>query len=234
MTSYLTNLNIRKGLKRYFKFLNNSDNISQLQLLEPLSVIINLAIVSFKENNTKIAVNDNNMFIQSPYFYQGVVRYLYGNNREDVCFLLKPIMRALELYDPNKNSKIRYIFIKACLGLSKLKKCYNNTSSTVCHSLDLYISIINSHLNNNPITVESYQESKNTDELNLSVSTKVNIEKIFKDIWTEADIDLLHSMFKTIDTNKEISTTYIKSIINLIKSKKPEIDRRIVKTKNFL
>ena len=72
------------------------------------------------------------------------------------------------------------------------------------------------------------------DELNLSVSTKVNIEKIFKNIWTDDDIELLYSMFKTVDTNKEISNTYIKSITNLIKSKKPEIDRRIVKTKNFL
>ena len=234
MTSYLMNLNVSNGLKHYFKFFNNNDNASRLQLLEPLSVSINLAIVSFKENNTKIAVNDNNMFIQSPYFYQGIVRYLYGNNREDVCFLLKPIMRSLELYDPNKNPKIKYIFTKACLGLSKLKKCYNNTSSTVCHSLDLYISIITSYLDNNPIIVESYQESKNTGELNLSVSTKVNIEKIFKDIWTDDDIELLYSMFKTVDANKEISTTYIKSITNLIKSKKPEIDRRISKTKNFL
>ena len=234
MTSYLMNLNAKKNFKHYFKFLNNNDNMGRLQLLEPLSVIINLAIVSFKENNTKIAVNDNNMFIQSPYFYQGVVRYLYGNNREDVCFLLKPIMRSLELYDPGENEKIKYIFSKACEGLSKLKKCYNNSSSTVCHSLDLYISIIKSHLDGNPITVESYKESKNMDELNLSVSTKVNIEKIFKNIWTDDDIELLYSMFKTVDTNKEISNTYIKSITNLIKSKKPEIDRRIVKTKNFL
>jgi hypothetical protein len=234
MTSYLTNLNAKKNLKHYFKFLNNNDNIAQLQLLEPLSVIINLAILSFKEHNTKIAVTDNNMFIQSPRFYQGVVRYLYGNNREDVCFLLKPIMRSLELYDPGENDKVKYIFTKACDGLSKLKKSYNNASSTVCHSLDLYISIIKSHLDGKPIIVESYQESKNMVALNLSVSTQVNIEKIFQDIWTNDDIELLYSMFKTVDVNKEISKTYIKSITNLIKSKKPEIDRRIAKTKNFL
>ena len=148
MTAYI-NLDINNGLKRYFNFLNNDDNLSQLQLLEPLSIIINLAIVSFREENTKIAVTNNNMFIQRPAFYQGIIRYLYGNNREDVCFLLKPIMRSLELYNPIGNSKIEYIFRKACEGLSKLKKCYNNASSTVCHSLDLYISIINSYLNSN-------------------------------------------------------------------------------------
>ena len=114
------NLNINEGLKRYFNFLNSDSNISQLQLLEPLSIIINLAIVSYKEEHTKIAITNNNMFIQRPTFYQGVVRYLYGNNREDICFLLKPIMRSLELYNPTENSKIKYIFNKACLGLSKV------------------------------------------------------------------------------------------------------------------
>ena len=233
MSSYINN-NINKKINNYFNFFKNENNLSQLQLLEPLSVIINLAIVSFKEEKTKIAVNNNTMFIQRPTFYQGIVRYLYGNNREDVCFLLKPIMRSLELYDPSDDDKIEYIFRKACKGLSKLKKCYNNNSSTVCHSLDLYISIINAHLDGTPIEVESYQESKNTQELNLSINTTVNIEKIFQDIWVKTDIELLYSMFKTAENNAEISSTYIKSINNLVKSKKPEIERRIKKTKNFL
>ena len=221
------------GLVEYFK-LSNTTELSQLQFLEPMSIIINLAILSFKEENTKIAITNNNMFIQRPSFYQGVVRYLYGNNREDICFLLKPIMRALEMYDPSDDEKLEYIFNKACIGLSKLKNSYNNTSSTVCHSLDLYISIISAHLNGTPITVESYQESRQADDLNLSVATQVNIQKIFLNIWSESDIELLYSMFKTAEQTSEISMTYIKSITNLVKSKKPEINKRIKKTKNFL
>ena len=226
------NLDINKNLTNYVKSYNNQP--LQLQLLEPLSIIIKLAIISYKEEFTKIAINNNDMFIQRPTFYQGIIRYLYGNNREDICFLLKPIMRALELYDPLKNKKLNYIFRKAVKGLSKLKKSYNNTSSTVCHSLDLYISIITSYLDGNPIKVESYISSKNTTELNFSVSTKVNLEKIFTDIWSEKDINLLYSMFNAIDENKEIVNTYLKSINNLVKSKKPEIDRIILKTTNFL
>tara|TARA_B110000967_G_C18782040_1_gene508773 strand:+ start:228 stop:920 length:693 start_codon:yes stop_codon:yes gene_type:complete len=221
------------GLVEYFK-LSNTTELSQLQFLEPMSIIINLAILSFQEENTKIAITNNNMFIQRPSFYQGVVRYLYGNNREDICFLLKPIMRALEMYDPSDDEKLEYIFNKACIGLSKLKNSYNNTSSTVCHSLDLYISIISAHLNGTPITVESYQESRQADDLNLSVATQVNIQKIFLNIWSESDIELLYSMFKTAEQTSEISMTYIKSITNLVKSKKPEINKRIKKTKNFL
>lgn len=228
-------IDVNSSLKNYFKHYNKSSNsLSNLQLLEPLSVIIKLAIISFKEEHTKIAVSDNNMFIQNPTFYQGIVRYLYGNNREDICFLLKPIMRALELYNPYEHEQLKYIFEKASSGLSKLKKSYNNTSSTVCHSLDLYISIINTSLNGDNILVESYLESKNTDDLNLSTNTKVNLEKIFLYIWTESDITLLYSMFKLADENANVENTYIKSINNLVKSKIPEINKRIAKTKNFI
>ena len=228
-------IDVNSSLKNYFKHYNKSSNsLSNLQLLEPLSVIIKLAIISFKEEHTKIAVSDNNMFIQNPTFYQGIVRYLYGNNREDICFLLKPIMRALELYNPDEHEQLRYIFEKASSGLSNLKKSYNNTSSTVCHSLDLYISIINASLKGENILVESYLESKNTDDLNLSTNTKVNLEKIFLNIWTESDITLLYSMFKLADENTNVENTYIKSINNLVKSKIPEINKRIEKTKNFI
>tara|TARA_B110000908_G_scaffold164627_1_gene212918 strand:+ start:1524 stop:1772 length:249 start_codon:yes stop_codon:yes gene_type:complete len=82
--------------------------------------------------------------------------------------------------------------------------------------------------------VESYQESRQADDLNLSVATQVNIQKIFLNIWSESDIELLYSMFKTAEQTSEISMTYIKSITNLVKSKKPEINKRIKKTKNFL
>lgn len=228
-------IDINDSVKNYLRQLKNSDeSLSNLQLLEPFSVILKLAIISFKEEYTKIAIYDNNMFIQTPSFYQGIIRYIYGNNREDICFLLKPIKRALELYDPLKDNKIKYIFERAAKGLSKLKKSYNSTSSTVCHSLDLYISIINSHLNGETILVESYLENKTAPELNLSVNTLVNLEKIFSDIWTESDITLLYSMFKTASENPEIERTYIKSIHNLIKSKLPEINKRIKKTKNFI
>ena len=230
--SFLKN-DINKRLQSYIKSFN-TNNLTELQLLEPFSIIIKLAIISYKEDNTKIAINNNNMFIQSPTFYQGIVRYLYGNNREDICFLLKPIMRALELYSPDDDEKLKYIFKKAILGLSKLKESYNNTSSTVCHSLDLYISIIDSYLEGSPIKGESYNRSKDTDELNFSVSTKVNLEKIFTNIWSAKDINLLYSMFNTADDNTEVKNTYLKSINNLVKSKKPEIDRIIEKTKNFL
>lgn len=232
--SFLNASKFKHHMRELISRYTRSNQLSDIQLLEPLSVIIKLAVISYKKVHTKIAVSNNRLFIQNPNAYQGVVRYIYGNNREDICFLLKPIIRTIELYNPRNDPQLKYIFLKAIDGLCVLKKSYNNDSSTVCHSLDLYISIMKSHLKSENIYIESYKQSQDSDDLNLSVSTQVNLEKIFQNIWSESDILLLYSMFKAADDDPLVSKTYIDSIENLIQSKAPIIHDRISKTKKII
>ena len=60
------------GLVEYFKLSNTTELSLNLQFLEPMSIIINLAILSFQEENTKIAITNNNMFIQGRAFIKGL------------------------------------------------------------------------------------------------------------------------------------------------------------------
>jgi len=216
------------------KFKNTYTNINDIQLLEPLSVIIKLAIINFKDESTKIAINNNKLYIQSPNFYQGIIRYLYGNNREDICFLLKPILRSIEIHKPNENEDLIYVYKLAISGLKKLKQSYKNKASNVCNSLDLYISILTAHLEGNDLSVDSYEFNKSAPDLNLSVSTRVNLENIFRKIWYKDDIVLISSMFKSAERDPQVTTSYIHSIENVIRSKEPLIKSRIETTKKFL
>tara|TARA_B110000211_G_scaffold234955_2_gene307768 strand:+ start:3227 stop:3919 length:693 start_codon:yes stop_codon:yes gene_type:complete len=229
--SFLDTSKITQRIRELVSRLTQANQLADIQLLEPLSIIIKLAVISYKKVHTKIAVSNNRLFIQNPNAYQGVIRYMYGNNREDICFLLKPILRTIELYAPRDDPQLKYIFLKAIDGLYILKKSYYNESSTVCHSLDLYISIMKSHLKSENIYIESYKQSQ---DLNLSVSTQVNLEKIFQNIWSESDILLLYSMFKAADDDPLVCKTYIDSIENLIQSKAPIIHDRISKTKKII
>jgi len=215
-------------------FAHSPTNINDIQLLEPLSIIIKLAIINFKDECTKIAINNNKLYIQSPTFYQGIVRYLYGNNREDICFLLKPILRSIEIHKPNKNDDLVYIYKLAISGLKKLKKSYKNIASNVCNSLDLYISILSTHLDGNDLSIDSYEFNKTAPDLNLSVSTRVNLENIFRNIWYKDDIVLVSSMFKSAERDPHVTKSYIHSIENVILSKEPLIKERIEATKKFL
>ena len=110
--------------------------------------------------------------------------------------LMKPLIRCIQLYpvydeDEEKDEHLEYIYQKAIEGLTKLKSNYDKNLSTVCHSLDFYITIINSHLDGENIRVASYEDSKQISNLTLSTNTQINIENIFKGIWEKDDIELM-------------------------------------------
>lgn len=213
------------------RFLAEDDND---QILEPFSVLVKLAILSFKKEGSKISIVNNNLYIQSPNKWQGAVRYLNGNKREEISLLMKPIIRCTSLYpiyDENQevNNELKFIYLKAIEGLKNLKRNYNSSTSTVTHSIDYYITIITSHLNGESLKVDSYEDSKTFSDLTLSTTSKINLENIFKGIWEEADISLIYSMLKSNE-----SSTYIKSIEDLLKSKENIINDKIKQIKKLI
>ena len=107
---------------------------------------------------------------------QGPLRWTYGNNREEIHYLLKPILRAIKLYDPCNNPLIKNIFEYAIKGLKLLKMSYNNSSSTLCHALDLYINLIEYSFNNDSKLIEKYYLNFSNENLNLSQNSKLNLE----------------------------------------------------------
>lgn len=216
------------------KILKSNDKI---QVLEPFTTILKLAIISFMDNGTKITITDNKLYIQPPSILQGTIRTVYGSNREEIHHLLKPIKRFIQLFPP-ENDEIVYIYRLAIEGLKLLKSSYGNESSTVCYTLDLYISIIENKLENKEVHIDSYDDDKQIEDLNLSTHSKINLEKIFIDIWDETDIRLVSSMLKSAqklkDLNLSSDNNYINSIENIIKSKEILIDEKIKKAKNLL
>lgn len=213
------------------RFLAEDDND---QILEPFSVLVKLAILSFKKEGSKISIVNNNLYIQSPNKWQGAVRYLNGNKREEISLLMKPIIRCTSLYpiyDENQevNNELKFIYLKAIEGLKNLKRNYNSSTSTVTHSIDYYITIITSHLNGESLKVDSYEDSKTFSDLTLSTTSKINLENIFKGIWEGADISLIYSMLKSNE-----SSTYIKSIEDLLKSKENIINDKIKQIKKLI
>ncbi len=218
---------IKYGFELFTKFSKDKD--TKKQMLEPFSSVIKLGIISFSEPGTKIAIYDNKLFIQPPNLLQAPMRYAYGNNREEIHHLLRPLMVATELYSPNKNDELKYIYNLAVKGLKSLKLSYNNDSSTVCYTIDLYISIIQRRLEDSKIYIDSYDSFKDDpqslDVLNQHV-------KLFKDLWDDSDISLIYNLFKSTAKTKDpvISSNYVNSIESLIKAKENTIEDKIKKT----
>tara|TARA_B100001093_G_C26841197_1_gene1020649 strand:+ start:2369 stop:3079 length:711 start_codon:yes stop_codon:yes gene_type:complete len=236
MYSYL-NFSVLKQAYTYVSASSKSREISNKnQILEPFSTLIKLAIISYKEDGIKIAVHNNKLYMQEPGMLQGTIRYAWGNNREEIHYLLKPLMRCIELYPPTDSNDLQFIYNQAILGLKKLKKNYNNGGSTVCYTIDLYINILEQKLIDRSIHIDSYDNSQKIHEdLQLSTNTKVNLDKAFDGIWNENDIVLLGSLFKSVNKNKGLNNeSYLKSIENIILAKEDIIEDKIMKINNLI
>ena len=234
MSSYV-NFTILKSSCNYLYDKITSEE-ERDQILEPFTVLVKLAILSFKPEKSKLSITKNKIHIQSPNKWQGAVRYINGTCREELSLLMKPLIRCTQLYpvilDGDENEELRYIFERAIIGIKNLRKNYDKSSSTVCHSLDYYITIINSHLEGSNLKVDSYEDSKTISNLTLSTATQINLENMFKGIWDNNDIGLIYNMLKSNEKAK--NATYIKSIEDLLKSKEYIIDNKIKQLKKLI
>ena len=180
----------------------------RLQVIEPLTCMMRLAILSFKPKGTKICVYENSIYIQEPSLLQGPLRWISGDNRNDLHYLLNPINKALTKWDPTTNESVKNIYNLAIRGLIKLKIGYNcnNCSSLTSHSIDLYINNIKDRINGQNII--------DTDDDIYS-----NSRNFFEKLWSEEQILLINNLFIEADKNKQDCDSYLEAIEHILSTK---------------
>ena len=167
---------------------NNFDQIDTKKIFikyifDPLSTIIKLSILSNKPLNSKISIKNNIISIQECGIFQGLVRYYWLNNKEDLHYLAIPIFLACEKYLNKKYideiPEIKILFITAQNGLLKLMETYTNYPLIV-HCLQYYHTIINTYLGNeeNNILFNNFKKINNIDD-NIEINENDKQKKRF-------------------------------------------------------
>ena len=168
---------------------NESVKNSNLQLLEPLTCIIRLAMLNFQEVGTKIAIYNNRISSQLPNIIQGAKRWVYGNKRNELHNLYKPILISLKYYDRNNNSDISTIFEYAIGGLENLTQTYSeHENDIVCHSIKLYKEILSATKKQNARSDVESQLSK--DDITLPLYER------FNQLWNERQISIISALLQ--------------------------------------
>jgi len=121
-------LNLFNGWKN-----NKEKNI----IIDPMSCLIKLGLLTFYPAGTKISIADNKISISEPSIFQGTFRFLNGDGREDLHNLCAPIMKSIEWYWNPEDKEIGALFDYAITGLDKLRTTYP-PNSIISHCLDLY------------------------------------------------------------------------------------------------
>ena len=191
---------------------NNNINI-KTYLLDPLSVIVKLAILSNKPIGTKLLIQNNVIYFQEPGLFQAFCRILYKSNKTDLQYMYNPIniacLQFLSKTFVEKTYRIKNLFLCAQNGLKKLIETYKSCS-IITITLNYYYVILSNHIN------EMYNESMFIKDSFTNYYTNNIIETLNKQ-WTDEKIkvvlDLISFLLKYNDNPNNI-----KSLENIMES----------------
>ena len=150
---------------------------SRNYVLDPLTCLMRLAMISFLPDGTKISINQNRVTYSNAGFFQGPVRWVTGDTRDDLHNLHNPIQK-IGLWYYIKDPAFQYILRKGILGLTKVKNSYSQ-QSIIRHSLDHYIGILEKSV---------IRESEQGSLKNLSSSMMIN----FTDVQNKEKLEKEH------------------------------------------
>jgi len=141
-------------------------------ILEPLQSMIQLAILSVKPIGTKLAIQENILYIQEPSIIQPINRWYNSDKKDDLYFLFQVIKRFIKWYNPENKIISSELYNLICsmslTGLDNLVKTYNNTdNNSIIQVLHLYKNLL---------------EVPNSKELDKHTNEKVNIDEVFENI----------------------------------------------------
>lgn len=129
--------------KNIMEMLRAKDKERADLILEPLQVMIQLALLAHSPIGTKISVSNNILSIQSPAWNQGVYRWWNNDNKDDLYYLFHAIRRYYKWYKSQNNDIYNFILESAIKGIDKLIQTYKHTDKlSIQHTLSLYKNVL--------------------------------------------------------------------------------------------
>ena len=199
---------------------NNTNINTKLFLLDPLTVIIKLAILGNKSLGTKILIQNNVIYLQEPGPFQALCRIIFKSNKTDLQYMYNPIQIACSTFltkeNIQKKPRIKDLFICAQNGIKKLIETYKNCS-IISLCLNYYYVIISNYVEdkyNETIFLKDTMTCLYTQELIKKLNSEWTDEKIkvildlisflIKDTMATENVKSLENIINNIDKNSQI------------------------------
>ena len=167
-------------------------------ILEPLQVMIQLALLAYCPIGTKLSISENILHLQLPSWSQGVTRWYMKDNKDDLYYLFQAIRRYYLWYKPDSCVIYEKILSTAIKGIQKLIKTYENTDKiSIRHTLTLYTNIL---------SLESPELFKETME------DSVNLDSVFENItklYNNKILSIVYNSLLILDTSGENEINHV-------------------------
>lgn len=153
-------------------------------ILEPLQVMVQLALLAYCPIGTKVSVSDNILQLQFPTMLQGVWRWYNLDGKDDLYYLFHAIRRYYKWYKSENTKVYTFILQQAIKGLDNLMITYEKSrQTTIIHTLKLYKNVLGME------APDLFRE--NTEET-------INIDKVFENIKLMYDQKLLKVIYNIL------------------------------------
>ncbi len=179
-------------------------------ILEPLQVMMQLALLSYSPIGTKVSVSNNILHLHQPSMFQGVYRWYNSDGKDDLYYLFHAIRRYYKWYkreaseyesdndvdieydvEERRNTIYNYMLERGIEGIDKLIHTYSATEQTsITHTLQLYKNIL---------SLEAPDIFKDASD------DSINIDSVFRGIKTVYNDNLLESVYNTLLLMEEAS-----------------------------
>ena len=172
-------------------------------ILEPLQVMIQLAVISHCPVGTNVSICDNLLVVQKPTWSQGILRWYKNDNKDDLFYLFHAIRRYYILYKSENTKIYSYILEKAIGGLDKLIETYKKSErQSILHTLSLYKNVL---------------ELDNTSLFKSDDEKAITMDSVFSNITNLYSEKVLRVVYNTLsllddETNDENKQFYVDAI----------------------
>lgn len=190
------------------ELLTSTKTKTKNDTLDPLSVIIKLFIYAHKSVGTKLSIGSNRINIQEPGIFQGTVRKLYGDQKNDVNIIFFPIIFACKFYLGNKKVRSRFLplFNSVVIGsFDKMKETYQGNE--IIYNIAQLKSIVQNFVDNEQFDPNILYSSYDSPGGKI----KQGIYSHINTVWNESRLNVIFGMVEEI-----LTTTSDETIIGLV------------------
>jgi hypothetical protein len=187
-------------IKTLYDYFNNGKKKNNL-ILEPFQAMIQLAILSKTPVKSKLMIDKNILFVQTPSIIQPISRWYNEDKKDDLYFLFQVIRRFLKWYISIIPKELKELIITMSVnGLDNLIKTYQETDNqSIIQVINMYKNI----LLNNILYVSENDDIKDH-----------NIDEIFQNIVKIYDnniTNIIYNLLKLIneESNDQIIENYV-------------------------
>lgn len=193
-------------------------------LLDPLTTIVKLSMLTHKDPLTKIRVANNKISFSDPSPFQGLDRWLRGDSRTNIHYLYLPLLYFCHLkylsHSAAKDSRSDSQNVNSLgsgLGLSEVMDFYNDLAVAGIHALkqtyltnknDLVINCLDLYL----LMLTSEDESSIRQRYDKINTTTKNIYEEFLKCWNRTNIEVITNLFRELDQKRGDSSFVNKTL----------------------